>query len=482
MSRTIKHVAAFLTVLLIALLANLTWIQVFQAEELRAMPGNQRAILEEYSIERGPILAGSAAVAQSVPTEGNLKYQRQYLDGPAYVPATGFYSLLYGSTGLEKAENLVLSGQDDRFFVSRLQQLIAGRDPQGGGVTSTLNSAAQAAAVQGLGDWQGSVTAIDPKTGAILALVQSPSFDPNIISSSNTSEAQNYYEQLNADPQQPMLNRPLVSLNPPGSTFKVVVSAAALESGRFTPDSVLPGPAVYTLPGTSTTMKNAFDGACGPNGQVTLREALAISCNTAFAWLGVELGDDALREQSEKFGFGTSFEMPMTAAAAQYPADPDEAQTALSSIGQFDVRSSSMSMAMVAAGVANGGVTMYPELVQSINAPDLRTLETLQPRTFAQAMSPEHAAQLTDMMVGVVSSGTGSSARIPGVAVAGKTGEAEIDTGEPNISWFIAFAPVDDPQLAIAVTLERQPAGSAGGTVAAPIAKSVLEAMLGGGL
>ncbi len=480
MSRTIKHLAAALTVLLLALMANLTWIQVFQAEELRAHPGNQRAVLEEYSIERGPILVGSAAAAQSVPTEGDLKYQRQYSNGPLYVPATGFYSRLYGSTGLEREENQVLSGQDDRFFVSRLQQLIAGRDQQGGIVTTTLNAAAQQAAAQGLGDWQGAVAAIDPRTGAILALVQSPSFDPNIIASPNTSDAQAYYEALNADPAEPMLNRPLVSLQPPGSTFKVVVAAAALESGRFTPSSVIPGPATYTLPGTSTTMGNYFNAPCGPNGQVTLEEALVISCNTAFAWLGNELGEDALREQAQKFGFDSSFDVPLTAAAARFPTDPDEAQVALSSIGQFDVRAQALSMAQVAAAVANSGVTLYPNLVASISAPDLQVLESLQPRTFAQALTPQHAEQLKQMMVAVVNRGTGSNARIPGVAVAGKTGEAETDTDAPNVAWFIAFAPADNPQVAVAVAVEN--AGSAdvsGNGLAGPIAREVMEAVLG---
>ena len=414
-----------------------------------------------------------------MPTTGDLKYQREYSNGPLFAPATGFYSRLYGSTGLEKAENDVLSGADDRFFVSRLQQLIAGRDQQGGIVTTTLNAAAQQAAAAGLGNWQGAVAAIDPRDGALLALVQSPSFDPNIISSQNTSEAQEYYESLQADPREPLLNRPLVSSNPPGSTYKVVVAAAALESGRFTPSSVLPGPATYTLPGTSTQMRNQFDGPCGPNDQVTLEEALVISCNTAFAWLGNELGEDALREQSQKFGFDTSFEIPLIAAAARFPTDPDEAQVALSSIGQYEVRATAFNMAHVAAAVANSGVTLYPNLVRSISAPDLQVLETLQPRTFAQAMSPQNAQQLQQMMVAVVNRGTGSNARIPGVAVAGKTGTAETDNDAPNLAWFISFAPANNPEVAVAVVVED--AGTAnvsGNGLAAPIARDVMLAVL----
>jgi peptidoglycan glycosyltransferase len=481
MSKQIRQVGGALTILLIALLANLTYIQVFQAEELRAMPGNQRAVLEEYSIQRGPILVGSAAAAQSVPTSGgDLKYQREYARGPLYVPATGFDSRLYGSTGLEKAANAVLSGSDDRFFVSRLQQLIAGRDQQGGTVTTTLNAAAQEAAARGIQGKVGAVAAIDPRTGAILTLVQSPSFDPNIIASTSTSESQEYYESLSADPNEPLLNRPLVKLLAPGSTYKVVVAAAALESGRFTPSSVLPGPAEYTLPGTSTQMGNWFDGPCGPNDQVTLEEALVISCNTAFAWLGNQLGEDALREQSQKFGFDTSFDVPMTAAAARFPTDPDEAQVALSSIGQYEVRATALAMAQVTGAIGNDGVTMYPNLVGSISAPDLTVLETLQPRTFAQAMSSNHARQLTDMMVAVVSRGTGSNARIPGVTVGGKTGTAETGNDQPNIAWFIALAPAENPEVAVAVMVEN--AGTtevSGNQLAAPIARDVIEAVLG---
>lgn len=482
MSRTIRQLGAALTLLLLALMANLTWIQVFQADDLSSRPGNQRAVLEEYSVERGPIVVGSAAVAQSVPTEGGeLKYERVYSNGPLYAPATGFYSRVYGSTGLEKAENQVLSGADDRFFVSRLQQLIAGRDQQGGIVTTTLNAAAQAAAARGLGDKQGAVAAIDPRTGAILALAQSPSFDPNIIASSNTTEAQAYYEKLNADPSQPLLNRPLVSLVAPGSTFKVVVAAAALESGKYTRDSILPGPKYYTLPGSSFQMGNWFNGPCNPSGQITLEESLVVSCNTSFAWLGNQLGEEALREQARKFGFDTSFEVPMPAAAARFPENPDDAQVALSSIGQFEVRAQALAMAQVAGAVSNSGVSMYPNLVQSISAPDLKVLQSLQPRTFAQALSEQNARVLSEMMVAVVNRGTGSNARIPGVDVAGKTGTAETGNNNPNIAWFIATAPAYSPEVAVAVVIENTGNPSAevsGNQLAAPIAREVMKAVL----
>jgi peptidoglycan glycosyltransferase len=479
-TKSIQRLALILVALLIALLANLTYVQFIRAEELRTTPGNQRAVLQEYSVQRGPILVGSAAVALSVETDGPLKYLRTYPQGPEYVPATGFNSRIYGATGLERAENDVLSGADSRFFVDRLQQLFAGRDRQGGSVETTLNAAAQAAAFNGLRGKKGAVAAIDPKTGAILALAQSPSFEPTIISSHDTAAAQEYWNELRADPRQPLLNRPLVSSVPPGSSYKVVTAAAALESGQFRPTSILPGPETYTLPGTNTQMRNWNRRPCGPNDRVTLDEAFAISCNTAFAWLGNQLGEDALRAQSQKFGFDTSFDIPMTAAAARFPSNPDDAQVALSAIGQFEVRATALNMAQVTAAVGNNGITMYPQLVQRVSRPDLTPLSELQPRTFQQAMSPANAKDLIGMMVSVVNRGTGSNARIPGVNVGGKTGTAETGNDRPNIAWFVSLAPAEDPQVAVAVVVED--AGTpevSGNQLAAPIAREVMRAVLG---
>jgi peptidoglycan glycosyltransferase len=481
MTRSLNRLALGLLVLMVALLVQLTRIQVFQRAELNAMPGNQRTLLTEYSRERGPILVDRAPIAESVATKGELKYLRKYPIGPMFASATGFYSIVYGATGLEKAENPVLSGEDPRLFVDRMQQLFAGREIQGGSVTTTLDGAAQQAAWDGLGSMVGSVVAIQPSTGRILAQVQSPSFDPNKLSSHNSKEVNAYYQSLEDDPDKPLLNRPIARTNPPGSTFKVVTAAAALESGRFEPDSVLPGPATYTPPGTSVAIPNYFNGPCGPDDKVTLADALAISCNTAFAWLGNELGDDALRDQAQKFGFDESFEIPLRAATSRFPADPDEPQTAMSAIGQFDVRATTLQMAMVAAAIGNTGITMRPGLVDQTAAPDLNALETFDPTEFATAMSPENAAQLAEMMVGVVNEGTGSNAKIPGVEVAGKTGTAQTSKERPNIAWFISFAPATDPQVAVAVAIEKSGAAEVGGNLlAAPIARAVMQAVLSG--
>lgn len=481
MSRPIRRISLVLGVLLVALIANVTVIQVVLAGDYRDRQGNQRVLLEEYDVERGPILVGANPVARSVETGDTLKFLREYDNGPMYAPVTGFYSLIYGATGLERTENRVLTGKSQLFAIDRAEQLFAGRDPRGGAVTTTINARAQRAAFNGLKGKKGSVVAIEPATGRILASVQMPSFDPNILSSHDPNEIRAYYNALEADPAKPLLNRPIVSLNPPGSTFKIVTAAAALASGRFTPESVLPGPRAYNLPNSSKKIRNWNGQACGENNLVTLRQALAISCNTAFAWLGNELGADALRQQAQLMGFDESFEIPLRAATSRFPEDPDAPQTAMSAIGQFDVRATAMEMAMVAAAVGNNGTLMTPYLVQEVRGPDLAILKTYQPEVFAEAMTPLDAVQMTEMLVNVVDNGTGSNAQIPGVRVAGKTGTAQTGNDNPAVAWFVAFAPAQSPEVAVAVVVEDAGAPEVSGNqLAAPIAKKVIQAVLRG--
>lgn len=483
MNPAIRRAGLVLGVLVLCLMINVNVQQVLLAQDTRNKAGNQRTVLQEYDIERGPILVGADPVARSVETTGAYRYQRVYPQGAMYAPATGYYSALYGATAIERVENPVLSGTSDLFFVDRIQQILSGRSPRGGGVTLTLNAAAQQAAFNGLSGKTGSVTAIDPTTGEILALASSPSFDPEAIATDRLSESQRNYERLSTDPSQPMLNRPLVSTPPPGSTFKLVTSAAALESGEFTPTSVIPGPASYRLPGSSMSIRNWQGSACGPGGQTTLTNALAVSCNSAFAWLGNQLGQDAIRAQAEKFGFNRSFAVPMDAATSIYPSGMDAAQTAMSAIGQYNDTATSLQMAMVTAAIGNGGVTMNPYLVKELRGPDLQVIRTTSPSSFTRAMSTQNARQLMDMMVAVVESGTGSNARIPGVRVGGKTGTAERGEGQTATAWFVAVAPADNPQVAVAVTIEDAGgrAEISGNGLAAPIARAVIEAVLASG-
>lgn len=480
MAKPIRLIALLLGVLLIALLVNVTVIQVVLAGDYRDRPGNQRVLLEEYDRERGPILVGADPVARSVETGNALRYLRKYSEGPLYAPVTGFYSLVYGATGLERQENRVLTGKSDLFFVDRAEQLLAGRQPRGGAVTTTIDADAQRAAFDGLQGKVGAVVAIEPATGRILASVQSPSFDPNLLSSHDPAQIRETYEALKADPLKPLLNRPIVSLNPPGSTFKLVTAAAALASGRFTPDTVIPGPQTYRLPGSTKEIRNWNRRPCGPEGEVTLTEALAVSCNTAFAWLGDQIGADALRTQARAFGFDTGFELPLKAATSVFPEDPDAAQTAMSAIGQFDVRATALQMAMVAASIGNNGVTMRPYLVQELRGPDLAILKTTSPDVYAEAMNSLDATALTEMMVDAVDNGTGTNARISGVRVAGKTGTAQTGNDLPSIAWFVAFAPAQSPEVAVAVVIEQSGSEEISGNgLAAPIARSVIQAVLG---
>lgn len=481
MNRQINRVTAVLVFLMVALIANVSYIQVFQAHDLRSQPGNQRVLLTEYSRERGPILVGSSVVAESTGTQDTLKFLRTYTEAKAFAPVTGFYSMVYGATGIESQENDVLAGNDSRFFVDRLQQLIAGRKPKGGAVRLTINADAQAVAYRALRGRTGAVVAIDPATGAILALASSPSFDPNVLSSHDAKKIQESYDKLNKDAGKPLLNRPLAMTLPPGSVFKLVTAAAALESGNFTAQSELPGPKSMTLPLTDRQLGNWNGRSCGAGDVTTLQHALEMSCNTAFAWLGLQLGADAIAKQASKFGFETSFEVPMLAAASHFPTAIDEPQTAMSAIGQFDVRATALQMAMVAAGIANDGVVMRPYLVSQVLGPDLSVLQSTSPSPFSRAMTKENAAVLRTMMVAVVDSGTGSNARITGVSVGGKTGTAENAPGEAAHAWFVGLAPAGGAQVAVAVVLEhgggaREVSGNA---LAAPIARDVMRAVLG---
>lgn len=482
MIHQINRVTAVLVFLMIALMANVSFLQVFDAGKLRNTPGNQRMLLTEYSRERGMILIQSDPIANSEPTNDELEYLRTYKDGPTYAAITGFYSLVYGATGIELKENDVLAGNDSRFYVDRLQQMLANRTPQGGAIRVTINAAAQEAAMKALAGRTGAVVAIDPSTGAILALASSPSFDPNILSSHDSAEINNYYEGLIADPNQPLLNRPLAMTLPPGSVFKLITAAAALESGKYTADSILPGPKELPLPLTDRVLTNWNNSNCGEKDETTLANALRISCNTAFAWLGLQLGADAIRDQAEKFGFENSIDIPLSSATSHFPISPDQPQTAMSAIGQFDVRATALQMAMVSAAIANDGVVMQPYLVDQILDTDLTVLESTTPKAISRAMRPENAKILRDLMVEVVANGTGSNARIPGVQVGGKTGTAENVPGKSAHAWFVSFAPATGAKVAIAVVLENGGGATevSGNALAAPIAKAVMLAILDG--
>lgn len=417
MNSPLRHVAVACMLLFGLLMVNVTYLQGVRAEELQNRPGNVRVLYQEYERKRGPIVVDGTKVAKSKATSDELKYLRTYPQGPLYAHATGFYSL-FNATGIEREQNDVLAGTDERFFVRRLINMATGEQPQGGSVVLTLDAAAQKAAFQGLQGREGAAVALNPKTGEILAMASTPTYDPNRLASHDSKKVQKAYEKLDSKDSQPLLNRAISEVYPPGSTFKVITSAAALSSGKYSPSSQVSAPQELDLPQTDLTLQNFEGEVCDPSGSMSLANALRMSCNTAFANIGMKLGPEALRKQAKAFGFTRSFEVPMETAPSVFSEDAlSKPATAYSAIGQQNVRSTPIQMAMVAAGVANDGVVMEPYLVDKIQAPDLETVEETDPEEYGRAVSEDVAQQLTGMMTRVVEQGTGSAGQIQGVKI-----------------------------------------------------------------
>lgn len=482
MNTPLRRLGAVIALMFASLLISTTWVQFVDAASLNARPTNSRTLYKEFGRDRGPLLVDGQEIADSRPSKDQYKYLRTYPGGQLYAPVTGYYSIVFGTSGLESTENGLLSGTADQLFYRRIGDLVTGRQPKGASIELTLNPKAQQAAWDALGDRRGAVVALDPRTGDILAMVSRPSYDPDRLAGHAGAAVRRARSQLLNDSADPLVNRVVAGdLYAPGSTFKLVTAAAALSSGNYTPQSRLDGPAVLDLPQTSVGLRNDEGGACGPNDKVSLADALKISCNTAFASLGMKLGAPAMQAQAAKFGFGKPLSVPLKVTPSSFPANPNAPQLAQSSIGQFDVRVTPLQIAMVSAGIANGGVVMRPNLIRKVQTADAKVVEQPRPQRLSQAVSQDVAGKLTSMMELVVQSGTGTRAQISGVAVAGKTGTAQQGNGKSPNAWFTSFAPAGDPQVAVAVVVEDGGGlGDAayGGTIAAPIAKSVMEAVL----
>lgn len=477
MNAPLRRVAISVLVLFTLLIVNVNVIQVVRSDELRSDGRNTRVLVEEYDSERGSIVAGGTEIANSVPTDDALTYLRQYANGPVFAPVTGYYSLVYGNAQMERAADDVLSGEDARLFTRRLADLFTGRDPSGGDVVLTLDPAVQEAAMAGLKGVTGAVVALDPSTGAVLGMASTPTYDPNQLSSHDPAAIRAYADQLGSQQIDPRLNRAINARYSPGSIFKVVVSAAALSSGQYTPDTVIPAPQELVLPGTRTALENFGGSACDPSGRQSLIDALTISCNTAFAQLGIDLGEDRVRKMAEAFGIDDEgMKIPLTVDGSTIGEIQNDAELGVSSIGQQDVQLTPLQAAMIASAVADDGTLMRPYLVDQVRAPDLSVIDQTDPEELSQPVSADVAGQLTEMMTSVVENGSGRRARIPGVTVAGKTGTAE--NAGPDHNWFIGFAPADDPQIAVAVFVAN--GGGTGGDVSAPIARDVMQAYLDG--
>jgi peptidoglycan glycosyltransferase len=487
MNASLRRISVMIMVLIVLLLVNATLTQVFTADGLRSDPRNQRVLLDEYSRQRGQISAGGQLLAYSVSTNGRFRFLRVYPNPLTYAPVTGFYSLRYSSTGLERAEDTILNGSDQRLFGRRLADFFTGRDPRGGNVATTINPQVQQAAWDAIedgctGPCKGAVVALEPSTGKILAMVSAPSYDPNLLATHDVDEQSRAWQQLRDNPDSPLLNRAVSETYPPGSTFKVITTAAALQAGA-TEDTQLTATPRIPLPDSTATLENFGGTPCGGGPTASLRDAFAKSCNTAFVQLGINTGADALKNTARAFGLETPPPaIPLQVAESTVGPISDAAALGMSSIGQRDVALTPLQNALVAATIANKGVTMRPYLVDSLKGPDLATISTTAPTDERRAVSPQIAATLTDLMV-AAEQVTQQKGAIAGVQIASKTGTAEHGTDPRNTpphAWYIAFAPAQAPKVAVAVLVENggDRLGATGGALAAPIGRATIAAAL----
>ncbi len=482
MTRELKRVSVLILAMFVALFASSTIIQSVQADSLREDGRNTRALLASFSVERGAILVEGTPIAESVPSNDQYMWQRQYPYGELYAAITGYNTLNQGNTGIEGAMNSELTGTANSQFFQQFEAMITGQDPQGSTVELTIDAEAQQAAVAALGDQEGAAVALDPETGDILALASSPSFDPNQLAMHDTQQVQDNYAVLNDDESDPLYNRAIAGdLYFPGSVFKLVVAAAALESGDYTLNSKFDNPSTLTLPGTETQIRNASRSTCGPGDETTIATAIILSCNIPFAELGQELGWDAISKQAQAMGYGQALNIPMTVTPSEYPAVENDAQLMLSAFGQQDVRVTPLQVAMTTAAISNGGTLMQPNLIDQVIAPDLSVISDPEPVEQSDALSDDVAQDLHDVMIRGVQEGLASNAAIDGVTVGGKTGTAENgEDDEPYNLWFTGFGETDEQSVAVAVVVvpDANVAANTSNVVAAPIGRKIIEAVL----
>ncbi|WP_371781856.1 peptidoglycan D,D-transpeptidase FtsI family protein [Streptosporangium subroseum] len=484
MNGPLKRAALACLLMFGLLMINVNYLQAVRADGLSANPRNIRNFFDRYDIQRGRITAGDKVLAESVDTGTNdFRFERRYPGGKVYAPITGFFAP-ESERDMELAENSLLNGTSADLLIRRSLDLFTAKQSKGANVDLTINPKAQEAAYKALGESgkKGALVAIEPKTGAILAMVSIPTYDPNLLSKPNKTAVNAASKKLETDKDQPLLNRAIERTYPPGSTFKVVTLSALLESDDTAgPETQVDAPTVLDLPNTTADLPNFGGAACG-SGRVTLSFALEQSCNTPFAKMGMDLGYDAIQEQARKYGIGGDpVAIPMPVSPSSIGPREDQAALAQASIGQRSNQMTPLQMAMVAAGIANKGVVMKPYLVNKIADSEGGEVQSAEPEELSTAISEDSARKLTEMMVNVVAKGTASAAQVPGVTVAGKTGTAETSQGSDPHAWFISFAPAEDPKIALALIVESGSAGgeASGGHTAAPIAKSVIEAVLG---
>jgi peptidoglycan glycosyltransferase len=491
MNRALRRISLVVLGMFLLLLLSVNYVQAFEPSSLAVQRGNARVFSQQYQYQRGSILtSNNKTIAESVHVKGIYSYQRSYPDPLVYAPVTG-YDSLYSSTGIEKTEDKFLSGSDPQLTVHNLIDLVTGKPRRGATVQLTINSAAQTAAYNALKETglPSGAVALDPKTGAVLALASYPTFNPNKYATFNSAQLKRADNRYLNDPAQPLLNRAINQTFPPGSTFKVVTSSTAFSTGNYNPQTRVYAPTNLKLPGTTKELINfdnlPCDNGSNPtgNGKVPFIYAFTVSCNTVFGNLGMQLGDNAIRQQAVKFGMNdANLRIPLPVSASSYPPIPgnDPALTAYSAIGQYSDQVTPLQEAMFSAAIANNGTLMTPYMVQKVTAPDLTPLETAQPTPLGQTVSPSVAANVSQMMVDVVKQPYGTahnSAFLPNIAIAAKTGTAQNGANNTGLddAVFTCFAPVSNPQIAVGVIVKG---GGLGADASAPIAVKIIQAYL----
>ena len=491
MNRALRRISLVVLAMFLLLLLSVNYVQAFEPSSLAVQRGNARVFSQQYQYQRGSILtSNNKTIAESVHVKGIYAYQRSYPDPLVYAPVTG-YDSLYSATGIEKTEDKFLSGSDPQLTVHNLIDLVTGKPRRGATVQLTINSAAQTAAYNALKETglPSGAVALDPKTGAVLALASYPTFNPNKYATFNSAQLKRTDNRYLNDPAQPLLNRAINQTFPPGSTFKVVTSSTAFSTGKYNPQTRVYAPTNLKLPGTTKELINFDNLPCDDgsnptgNGKVPLIYAFTVSCNTVFGNLGMQLGDNAIRQQAVKFGMNdANLRIPLPVSASSYPPIPgnDPALTAYSAIGQYSDQVTPLQEAMFSAAIANNGTLMTPYMVQKVTAPDLTPLETAQPTPLGQTVSPSVAANVSQMMVNVVKQPYGTAhntAFLPNIAIAAKTGTAQNGANNTGLddAVFTCFAPVSNPQIAVGVIVKG---GGLGADASAPIAVKIIQAYL----
>lgn len=477
MNRPTRRLAMAIFAAFGVLLGFVTWYQVLAVDRYRNDPRNVRTALSESGKERGLIVTRDGLVlARSDPDPDDpTAFLRSYPEGEIFAPVVGYTSLLAGTAGLERSFADDLRSRRD-FTISDLIAATFGGDLRPRSLQVSLDPDLQKLAYRLLDGQRGAVVAIDPVTGELLAYVSVPSYDPNLLTG---EKALDLRQELLDDPDRPLIDRAGNSLYAPGSTFKTVVAATALDEGFAGPETEFQDPETFPLPNSSATISNFNDSVCDQGTTVTLETAFVKSCNTIFADLAIQIGAGPIGATADDFGFNDAFELPWPTARSSFlTADlmADPAALGQSGIGERDVRATPLQMALVAATIANDGELMEPYVVRQVFDADGNTVEEFGPSRPRRVLSPAAASALTEMMERVVTNGTGRNAAVPGVRVAGKTGTAQGEGGAPDL-WFVGFAPVEAPSIALAVLIEDGGArgdDATGGALAAPIGAQLI--------